>query len=94
MYSFELAYADIKAIVKARGFPAQAYNSSDHLQHIFLSDMGVEEALASLSQKEILVLHLLNHQGKDVGIEFFERAYNSDPPKYSYSFNEQYTITV
>lgn len=90
MCSFELANTDIKAIVKARGFAAQACSSSDLLQHIFLSDMGVEEALASLSRKEILVLHLLNHHGKDVGIEFFERAYNSDPPKYSYSFTQQY----
>ncbi|MBI4659652.1 MAG: hypothetical protein HY735_12500 [Verrucomicrobia bacterium] len=71
----ELSQADVKAIGRCRGFEAEVVASRALLQHVFLSEQGVREALASLTEMEILGLHLLNHRAEAVGVEFFKRVY-------------------
>ena len=68
-----LSAADIKAISKSRGFSAREASSRTIFESYFLSDIGVEAAMASLSQEEVALLHLLKLEGKVVDIRFFER---------------------
>ncbi len=75
MCLFELGQADIKAIARSRGFDREIAASSALLQHVFLSEQGVRDALASLTENERLGLHLLHHGAEPVGLEFFERVY-------------------
>ena len=67
--------SDIKAICKSRGFPAKEATSRGVFENFFISTIGIEEALNSLTYKEIVFLHLLNKIKKEVGIEYFKRLY-------------------
>ncbi len=71
----ELSQADLKAVARSRGFGPESIASPELLQHVFLSEQGVHTALASLTESETLGLHLLNHMGDEVGVEFFKRVY-------------------
>ncbi|MFH1761205.1 MAG: hypothetical protein ABIA63_08890, partial [bacterium] len=89
--------ADIKAICKSRGFASGADTSRTILESIFLSDMGLADALASLTHDEILILHLLKLKGQDVNVAFFEPIYGkkdssqkSDKWHLYESFTEKY----
>ena len=75
MCLLELSQADIKAIVRSRGFESDIAASPALLQHVFLAPQGVREALGSLAEKELLGLHLLNHGAEEVGLEFFQTIY-------------------
>jgi hypothetical protein len=73
-----LSQADIKAICKNRGLPAQAASSPDVLESLFVSDRGLDAAFGSLEPLEISLLHRLKAIDKPVGVAFFGRL---DPPK-------------
>ena len=85
-----LSTVDIKAICKNRGFSSREASSRTLLESYFLSEIGVEAALASLSQKEITLLHLLNLEGEPVDIRFFARL---SPTKGNWhnTFTQRYT---
>jgi hypothetical protein len=96
----ELSNADIKAIRKARGFTKNETASRAQLAAIFLSSIGVEKAMGTLSPKEIACLHLLKEiEQQIVDITFFERVYGSaydsfDTHHYvDYTFNQAYKET-
>ena len=80
----ELAQADLKAIGRSRGFDAETAGSRALLQHAFLSEQGVTEAMASLTETEILGLHLLHHRGEAVGLGYFQRIYPDSATKDRY----------
>ena len=91
MCRFELNQADIKAICKLRALPPACLQSRTLLQHHFLTDTGLEEAVAALDQRQILCLHLLNAAGREEDIEFFTRLYKKDHPgSYHHTFTQQY----
>ena len=88
--------SDIKAICKSRGFPAKEATSRDAFENFFISTIGIEEALNSLTYKEVVFLHLLNKMNKEVGIEYFERLYGcaeSVNGYYYMTFTQQYKET-
>jgi len=63
MFSGVLSEAEIKAIVKSRGLPKAATESRELLRQAFLSDAGMERAIAGLSQDELLLLNVILSQG-------------------------------
>ncbi len=70
-----LGQGDLKAIGRSRGFDPEAIRSRELFRHGFLSHQGVRTALATLTQPEILGLHLLSFLGEELGLEFFKRVY-------------------
>lgn len=91
MCRVELNQTDIKAICKLRALPPACLQSRTLLQHNFLSDTGIEKAVAALDPREVLCLHLLNAAGRAEDIEFFTRLYKkAHPGSYYHSFTEQH----
>lgn len=84
----ELGKNDIKAIGQARGFSSEETASPERLRQALLSGAGVERVLASLTEKERLLLHLLSALGGEVELTFFERIYPSRIE--AHSFNERF----
>ncbi len=85
-----LSTADIKAICKRRGFSAREASSRTMFENYFLSDIGVTAALASLSQEEIILLHLLQLENQAVDIRFFEPLAQSKHAWHG-TFTQRYT---
>ncbi len=70
-----LTDADINTIRKARGFPAKESLARTAFENFFLSNIGLQAVMASLSENEVMLLHLLHRVGDEVAIPFFSRAY-------------------
>src|SRR5437899_20872 len=70
-----LSSADIKAICKSRRFSDKEANSRSLFEHVFLSSIGVEDAMKTLTAAEIAALHLLHMENRVVDVTFFERLY-------------------
>jgi len=88
-----LSQADIKAICKIRDLPPACLKSRELFRHHFLAETGIEKIIASLEEKQILFLHLLNATGKETDIEFFTRLYKeAHPGGYGYTFNDKYKV--
>lgn len=88
--------SDIKAICKSRGFPASEVTSRDIFENFFISTIGIQEALNSLTYREVVFLHLLNKINKEVGIEYFKRLYGCAEPvngHYYGTFTQRYKET-
>ena len=91
MCGFGLSQADIKAICIIRNLPPACLKSRELFRHHFLAETGIEKVIASLDEKQILFLHLLNAAGKETDIEFFTRLYKeAHPDDYGYTFNDKY----
>ena len=88
-----LTPADIKAICRNRGLPAQASSSTSLFEHLFLSDTGVVAALKTLDRNEIALLHLLKALDKPVDIAFFHRLYESKERSYFGTFAQRHQGT-
>lgn len=84
-----LSATDLKAICKSRGFSDREAASRAVFENYFLSDIGLEAALASLSREEIIVLHLLKRESQTVDIRFFECL---SPTRHAWhsSFTQRY----
>jgi len=70
-----LSLADIKAICKSRGFSDKEANSRSLFENVFLSSIGVENVMKTLTDAEIAALHLLSMENRVVDVTFFERLY-------------------
>ncbi len=70
-----LSAADIKAIGKSRGFSAKEIATPALLANFFLSPIGVQTALQSLSREEVAFLYFLKEHGQEIGIAPFSRIY-------------------
>jgi hypothetical protein len=91
MCRFELNQADIKAICTLRALPPACLQSRTLLRHHFLTDTGIEKAVAALDQNQILCLHLLAAAGGEEDIRFFARLYKKDHPgSYHHTFTQRY----
>ncbi len=78
--------SDIKAICKSRGFPAKEATSRGVFENFFISTIGIEEALNSLTYEEVVFLHFLSKIKKRVGIGYFERLYGSAESTNGYHY--------
>jgi len=93
-----LSKADIKAIGKSRGFSAQEISTPTMLANFFLSPIGVEAALKSLSREEVAFLYFLKELGKEIGIAPFARVYGDASVGkgryYDSTFTQRYNETL
>lgn len=91
-----LAVVDINAIRKARGFSQNETASRSTLENAFLSSTGLAHAMASLSEAEVITLHLLKNQPEPVDITFFARLYGSseEDQYFRQTFNQKYRETL
>jgi len=85
----ELSTADIKAICKARGFSTKEARNRKFLENFILSDQGVAEAMDTLTQEEIIVLHALKQKSRAVDAAFFDRIYG--PTNRKFLWNTTFT---
>jgi hypothetical protein len=87
----ELNQVDIKAVCKLRDLPPACLQSRTLLQHHFLTETGIEKAVAALDQRQILCLHLLAAAGGKEDIRFFTRLYKKAyPGSFHHTFTQQY----
>lgn len=87
----ELSQADLKAIGQSRGFESETINSPELFKHLFFSEQGLRQALATLTETETLGLHLLSLLGEAVELDFFKRLYPGLVPSgYARSFTESH----
>ncbi|MCP4716883.1 MAG: hypothetical protein GY868_17300, partial [Deltaproteobacteria bacterium] len=86
----DLTKADSRAICAARGFPSRYASSPDLLEHVFLSDTGVKEALDRLDRNQVLLLHLMNFMGEATDITFFTRIYPKTDMRWDGTFNKEH----
>ena len=90
-----LNQGEIKAICKLRALPPACLQSRTLLGHNFLSDTGIEKAVAALDPREVLCLHLLNAAGREEDISFFTRLYKkAHPGSFHQSFTQQYRTVL
>lgn len=83
--------ADIKQICKNRGFPYKEIRDSRAFQDFFLSDTGLEKVFSTLTEKELIFLHLINCKNTEVDIKFFESLYGPGKSStYFLSFYQTY----
>ena len=85
-----LSNADVKAICKSRGFSAREAASRALFENFYLSDIGLEETLGSLSQEEIALLHKLKFVGEPVAIPFFAVVYGEKGRSFYGTFTQRY----
>lgn len=97
MCQHTLSAADIKAIGRSRGFSAKEIATPVLLAKFFLSPIGIETVLQSLSIEEITFLYFVKEFGREVNIAPFSRIYGdaSTGQKYYYgTFTQQYGDTL
>jgi len=75
----DLSDADLNAIRKARGFSAGETASRTSFANFYITSVGLNNALKSLSAEENITLALL-HEAGEVDVSFFERLYSTDNP--------------
>jgi hypothetical protein len=78
----ELTQTDVKAICTFRAFSSPQSASSEIVEALFTSDVGLKSALNSLTRKEVLMLHFLLALNEPVDISAFARISNQEGYKY------------
>jgi hypothetical protein len=89
MCDFELTQADVKAICKFRQFSSPQSASSEIVETLITSDVGLKNALDSLTQKEVIMLHFLTVLEEPVNISAFTRISNQEGYRYG-TFTKRY----
>ncbi len=92
-----LSLTDIGAIRQARGFKKNEVASRTTFESFFLSSIGLETVMASLSPEEVATLRLLVQQDEEVDITFFERLYGSAKKAEGYyygTYTQRYKGTL
>jgi len=86
----ELPDADLNAIRKARGFSASETASRTSLANFYVTSVGLDAVIQTLSPEEIIALRLLHETG-EVDVSFFERVYDTG---YQYgTYTQRYKTT-
>jgi hypothetical protein len=80
----ELSDNDLNAIRKARGFSINETTSRTSFANFFVTSVGLEQVIQTLSVEEVLALRLLHETG-EVDVSFFGRVYPSSYPYGTYS---------
>jgi len=94
-----LSNADINAIAKNRGFSKMETKTRKIFQNYFLSDIGLEKAISSLSIKEQIFLHFLTFSDKSEDISVFEKIYPVNNSEFEFltttqEYKETYKIVL
>ena len=89
MCGFELTPADVNAICKFRHFSSPQSASSEIVETLITSDVGLKSALDSLSQKEVIMLHFLTALEEPVDISAFTRISDTEGYRYG-TFTQRY----
>ena len=86
-----LTASDKNKIIAARKFPKNTMDSFDVFKTYFLSGEGLPMLIKKLSEREIVVLHILAFNQWITDVSVFEAAYIEmpKPSKYSYSYRRQ-----
>jgi len=90
MCNDDLTQADINAIGKSRGLSRTEIANRITFENFYLSPVGVKQAMATLTQAEIALLHLLHTTDEIVNLALFERLYN---PDFTPSYYDNRTFT-
>jgi hypothetical protein len=86
----ELSNADVSAIRKNRGFSREETATRALLENFYLSETGVDEVMGTLTDEEVVFLHLLVCLGDQVEIPAFARLYTDvDRPEYG-TYTQRY----
>ncbi len=85
----ELTQTDVKAICSFRQFSSPQSASSEIIETLITSDVGLKSALNSLTRQEVLMLHFLLALNEPVDISAFARISNQEGYKYG-TFTQQY----
>jgi len=85
----ELTQADVKAICKLRTFSSPQSASSEIVETLITSDVGLKSALNSLTRKEVLMLHFLLVLNEPVDISAFARISDQEGSNYG-TFTQRY----
>jgi hypothetical protein len=86
----ELSNADVNAIRKNRGFSNEETATRALLENFYLSETGVDEVMGTLTDEELIFLHLLVYLGDQVEIPAFARLYpDVDRPDYG-TYTQRY----
>ena len=80
----ELPDADLNAIRKARGFSASETASRTSLANFYVTSVGLDAVIQTLSSEEAIALRLLHETG-EVDVSFFERVYLTDRQRGTYT---------
>ncbi len=73
----DLPDADLNAIRKARGFSLEETASRTAFASFYITSIGLEKVMQTLSPEEAITLRLLNETG-EVDTSFFERLYGAN----------------
>ena len=92
MCNDDLTQADIRAISKSRGLSRTEIANRTTFENFYLSPVGVEQAMATLTPAEIALLHLLHTTEKIATLEDFGRLYNltASSPYYKRTYTQRY----
>ncbi len=87
-----LSAPDVKAICKSRKFSDREADSRSLFEHVFLSSIGVKDAMDTLTAPEVAALHLLRMEDRVVDVTFFKRLYGDKQAlRYTYgTFTQQF----
>ena len=92
MCSDDLTQADIRAIGKSRGLSRTEIANRTTFENFYLSPVGVEQAMATLTPAEIALLHLLHMTDKIATLEDFGRLYSltASTSYYNRTYTQRY----
>lgn len=93
MFQNGITTGDKAKIIKARKFPKNTANNFDLFKSYFLSGEGLKPLIKELSEKEIVVLHILSFNTWIVDISAFEAAYLLLPKQNKHSWTRHQTFT-
>ncbi|MFK7982221.1 MAG: hypothetical protein AB8G86_19730 [Saprospiraceae bacterium] len=95
MYQNGVTAGDQNKIIKARKFPKNAFDNFDLFKTYFLSSEGLSDLIKKLSEREIIVLHILVFNQWIVDVSVFEAVYKEMPKPQKYywrsgTYTQQY----
>ncbi len=93
MYQDGLTAGDKNKIIRARKFPKNALDNFDIFKTYFLSSEGLPNLIKQLSEREIIVLHILAFNQWITDVSVFEAAYMEMPKPVKYYWNRRGTYT-
>lgn len=93
MYQSGLTAGDKNKIIKARKFPKNAMDNYDLFKTYFLSGEGLPNLLKNLSEREVIVLHILAFNQWIVDVCVFEPAYIEMPKPTKHYWGRSGTYT-
>lgn len=93
MYQHGLTAGDKTKIIRARKFPKHVMDNFDVFKTYFLSAEGIPNVIKGLSERELMVLHILAFNQWITDVSVFEAAYKEMPKPQKYYWRRSGTYT-